>query len=182
MTHTSAHPALHLPPVGTLIAGRWLTGEHRLPVHDKYGGHVIAHDDQATREQVADAVAATHAASQRALLAPVDRARVLRTTADLLERDRAALVDLMIAEAGFTQADAQNEVDRAKVTLQLSAEEATRLVGETVCFGASAGQHGSDGAHGFPVGDVVRLCGAGGGFATRCLGRGGPRFWARGCS
>jgi len=141
MTHTSAHPALHLPPVGTLIAGRWLTGEHRLPVHDKYGGHVIAHVDQATREQVADAVAATHAASQRALLAPVDRARVLRTTADLLERDRAALVDLMIAEAGFTQADAQNEVDRAKVTLQLSAEEATRLVGETVCFGASAGQH-----------------------------------------
>lgn len=130
-----------LPETGSLINGQWLAGEGDVAVHDKFNGDVIARVAQATREQVALAVQTAADAAERDLLTPVDRARILRKTADLLERDRDQFVALMVAEAGFTVADAEGDLERSLVTLRLSAEEATRLVGETVAFGATPGQH-----------------------------------------
>jgi succinate-semialdehyde dehydrogenase/glutarate-semialdehyde dehydrogenase len=141
MKNETADIKLNLPPAGNLIAGKWARGEAEAAVFDKFTGRQVAQIEQATRGQVSQAVAATHAAAAKGLTAPVDRARILRKTTELLDQDRARFVDLMVAEAGFTLPDAQGELDRALVTLNLSAEEATRLVGETVSFGASAGQH-----------------------------------------
>lgn len=130
-----------LPETASLINGQWLAGDGDFAVHDKFNGDLVARVAQATREQVAIAVKTAADAVERDLLTPVDRARILRKTADLLDRDRDEFVALMVAEAGFTLADAEGELDRSLVTLRLSAEEATRLVGETVSFGATPGQH-----------------------------------------
>src|SRR5690606_20058990 len=72
---------------------------------------------------------------------PFERATVLRRAAALLDRHRRRFVDIMVAEAGFTLVDAEGEVDRAIVTLNLSADAALYLTGEMVPFGASPGAH-----------------------------------------
>lgn len=129
------------PPPGSLVAGRWLEGEREIAVLDKYTGQIAGSVMQATREQVAQAVQVTACAAAAQPLAPVDRARILHKTAELVDAQRQRFVSLMIAEAGFTVADASTEVDRSLITLHLCAEEATRLVGETVSFSATPGQH-----------------------------------------
>lgn len=54
---------------------------------------------------------------------------------------RAAFVDLMVTEAGFTPADAKSEIERALDTVQLSSEEAKRIIGEVVALDGNPGQH-----------------------------------------
>lgn len=138
---TASEFAVNPPAPGNLIAGRWIEGERDIPVLDKYTGEIAGRVTQASREQVAQAVRILSRAVQDKWLAPVDRAKVLRKTAELLDKQRNRFVSLMIAEAGFTIADAQTELDRSLITLNLCAEESTRLVGETVSFSATPGQH-----------------------------------------
>jgi succinate-semialdehyde dehydrogenase/glutarate-semialdehyde dehydrogenase len=132
---------LDLPPLMPLVGGRWIEGEAPFPVLDKFTGEVIARVAGASREQVAQAVRETGRAFEKGAPPPHERARILRRTAELIERRKSRFADMIVAETGFTTADAEGEVDRALVTLSLSAEEATRIVGETVPFGASPGQH-----------------------------------------
>ncbi|ARP90789.1 aldehyde dehydrogenase [Bordetella genomosp. 9] len=147
-----------MPATGTLIDGNWLDSPRRFPVLDKYTGQTIAQVCEATREQVADAVRVASAAARRGAPAPHERARVLRQAAALIESRREHFVQVMAAEAGFTLADANGEVDRAMVTLNLSAEEAVRLVGEMVPFAASPGAEKRLGfTQRFPVGVVCAI-------------------------
>jgi len=140
--NTDARDAsLLLPSTANLVAGCWAGGGREVAVLDKYTGQPIAHVIEATHEQVSHAVTIAQACVAKNPLAPVERARILRQTAVLLDADRARLAAIMIAETGFTASDAQGEIDRALITLNLAAEEATRLVGETVSFGATPGQH-----------------------------------------
>jgi succinate-semialdehyde dehydrogenase/glutarate-semialdehyde dehydrogenase len=46
-----------------------------------------------------------------------------------------------VAETGFTPADAAGDIARTIVTLNLCAEEATRITGQTADFAATPGQH-----------------------------------------
>src|SRR5690606_13375349 len=97
---------------------------------------------EATREQVHAAVAAArNAVDKMPVLQPIERANVLRKAADLLEARRDEIANLMVAETGFTPDDVIGDISRTLITLMLSAEEATRIVGETVSFAATPGQH-----------------------------------------
>ncbi|OZI52304.1 aldehyde dehydrogenase family protein [Bordetella genomosp. 4] len=147
-----------LPPTGQLINGQWLDGGPRFTVEDKFSGRPIAEVSSATREQVTEAVRVTRAAVDGGPPPPHDRAQVLRRAARLIESYRQRLVDVMVAEAGFTIVDANGEIDRAIVTLSLSADEALRLVGEVIPFGASPGAHRRMGfTQRFPIGVVCAI-------------------------
>lgn len=122
-----------------LINGEWAVSETAFPVLDKFSGEPFATVQSATRAQVADAVAIAKRASDAGCPAPYERARVLLEAARLIVAHKADFVDLMVREAGFTLLDAAGEVDRAKVTLELSAEVAKHLAGTVVPFGASPG-------------------------------------------
>ncbi len=126
---------------GNLINGQWRKGEVPLPVIDKYSGEQIALVSAATSAQVTQAVQIAQQAMERGAPPPAERAAILRRAATLLAERRTAFVDVMVAEAGFTQPDAAGEVDRAIITLGLTAEECTRIVGEMVPFAASPGAH-----------------------------------------
>ena len=78
-------------------------------------------------------------------LSRYERARVLDTCASLVERDKAAFADLVVAEAGKTVKQAQKEVLRCVNTLKLSADEARRNGGEVVPFDAYAGSEDRQG-------------------------------------
>ncbi|MEI2415097.1 aldehyde dehydrogenase family protein [Orrella sp. JC864] len=147
-----------LPPTGNLIAGLWVEGARPFAVLDKYSGRPIAHVTEASRDQVALAVRTAKKAADAGAPPPHDRARQLRRAALVLQTHRQRFVDVMVAEAGFTLADANGEIDRAMVTLELSADEAVRLVGEVVPFGASPGAHRRMGlTQRFPVGVVCAI-------------------------
>ncbi|MFT4117671.1 aldehyde dehydrogenase family protein [Bradyrhizobium sp.] len=135
-----------------LIDGEWLESESKFPVLDKFSGREFARVHSATREQVAHAVKVAKRAADAGCPAPYERARALYEASRLIHAHKEQFVDLMVAEAGFTIADAGGEVDRAKVTLELSAEVAKNIVGSVVPFGASPG---AERRIGFTVRDPV---------------------------
>lgn len=153
-------PALRavLPRTECLINGRWVAGVRGIPVFDKYTGATVAEVTEAAGTQVKEAVAVARSAADGDIPDPAERARVLRNAAGLLDARRASIAALLTAEAGFTAPDAQNEIDRAIVTLGLSAEACLRLQGDLVPFAASPGAHRRVGfTQRFPVGVVCAI-------------------------
>lgn len=128
-----------LPSTQTLIGGRRDAGEHLFAVHDRYTHARIAEVHAATRAQVAEAVRVARAAVSKAP-PPYDRARILRRAAELMTQKREMLIDLTVAEAGFTLAEAGSELLRALDTLELCAEEAKRITGEMMPLDGNPGQ------------------------------------------
>jgi succinate-semialdehyde dehydrogenase/glutarate-semialdehyde dehydrogenase len=130
-----------LAPALSFIDGRWVEGPDRFPVLDKYSGQVFAEVFAVSAEQVRQAVQAARKAFEAGAPPPHLRAAALYKCAELLGKYKSRFIDHMVAEAGLTLHDASGDVDRSIITLRLSAEEATRLIGEQVSFGASPGQH-----------------------------------------
>jgi succinate-semialdehyde dehydrogenase/glutarate-semialdehyde dehydrogenase len=130
-----------LPKLDLFIGGKWRSSDQGGIVLDKFGGDEIAGVAHASRGDVAEAVACAKAAFERGAPPPYDLARSLERAAALVLAHKDRFISFMMAEAGLTAADAGGDLDRSIVTLRLCAEEATRIVGETVPFGSSPGQH-----------------------------------------
>ena len=155
MTNSFPHK---IPPTGILISGNWKDSDTQFEVVDKFSGQTIANVSSASRADVTEAVRIAHTAYVQGPPAPYDRAQVLRNAVAGLESRRQQFIEVMVSEAGFTLADASGELDRAKVTLQICADEATRLTGELVPFAASPGAHNRIGfTQRFPIGPVCAI-------------------------
>jgi succinate-semialdehyde dehydrogenase/glutarate-semialdehyde dehydrogenase len=128
-----------LPQRGLLINGIWSDTDEHFPVRDKFSGTVLCEVAQASKAQVDNAIATAHAAFLKGPPPASERARILERLRDLLAARRQQLRLLIVAESGFTLADADGEIDRALITVRLCAEEATRIVGDTVPFGSQPG-------------------------------------------
>jgi len=74
-----------------------------------------------------------------------ERARILDACASLVEQDKAAFAELIVAEVGKTIRQAAREVLRCGNTLRLSADEARRNAGEVIPFDAYAGSENRQG-------------------------------------
>lgn len=123
------------------ISGKWVEGIKTFPVLDKTDQTTIAQVWEPSADQVAQAVDAARDAFTADKATPIDRAKWLRRAAELINLRRDEFQVVMMAEGGFTAADITAEIDRSLVTLSLAAEEATRIVGETVALAATPGQH-----------------------------------------
>jgi succinate-semialdehyde dehydrogenase/glutarate-semialdehyde dehydrogenase len=115
-----------------LIDGKEVSGDSATTVYDKFTAQPIAHFANASRSQVAQAVAAAAAAFKTHPLAPYDRYTILQRTAELVQQQAVELIESIVAESGFTVSDAKTELNRSVQTLILSAEEAKRIHGEMV--------------------------------------------------
>jgi acyl-CoA reductase-like NAD-dependent aldehyde dehydrogenase len=122
-----------------LIGGKWVDGESSSTLKDKFTGEVYGEMAIASHAQVEAAVSGAVRGQQACALTPYDRFKVLSGAARIVESRMEQLIDLMRAEAGFTRADGENEVRRCAQTLELSAEEAKRLVGDMVPMDAAQG-------------------------------------------
>lgn len=126
-----------------LIDGQWTAGlDTSVSVHDKFTLSPVSTLTLATQAQVTEAVDAAHAAFGAGAPGAHERGVILDRAAELIEQRSAAFVETMQAEAGFTVADAANEVQRCRQTMRLSAEEARRLAGEVVPIEGAPKQHG----------------------------------------
>ncbi len=138
----NAGGGLLLPDARLLVAGAWSDGARRAQVLDKFRLMPCTTLHLPSREQVAQAVAAAHAAWRAHKLSPHERGAILDRAATLLEQRRDELVRALQIEVGFPASDGVNELRRCVATFRLSAEEARNLRGEMVPIEGAAGQNG----------------------------------------
>ncbi len=121
------------------INGEWVSGVDEFTVTEKFTGERIAEVAIASRDQVYDAVAAAEHAFRTEVLSPYERYGILQRASSLVDERRDELVQIIIAESGFTYSDAVSEAKRCVQTLLLSGEEAKRIHGDVVPLEAAPG-------------------------------------------
>lgn len=124
------------------INGVWRDGAGTFEVFDKYLRNVIGHAHIADSVLVDDAVAAAKRAFQMGEIALPDRYSLLMRAHDILLRRKDEIIDVMVAETGFTVGDNISDFGRCVQTLLTSAEEAKRITGEMIPIAASPGHPG----------------------------------------
>lgn len=126
ITGTTAHPIY--------LAGRWVDSPQTLVVENPARpGEPAGSTYLATPEQYEEAVqAAVRAFAVTRKLPAYERGRALREIGAGITKRREELAALITAEAGKPIRDAFVEVDRAALVFRLAAEEAERMVGESI--------------------------------------------------
>ncbi|MBU8568541.1 aldehyde dehydrogenase family protein [Virgibacillus pantothenticus] len=115
-----------------LINGKWVGSEHTHKVYNKYTKELFSEIAVADEKLVDQAIKAAVNAHEQTTFTPEHRYQVLMRMADLLLEKQEELAMIITKEVGKPIADANVEVMRSVSTLQLSAEEAKKLVGEII--------------------------------------------------
>jgi putative phosphonoacetaldehyde dehydrogenase len=113
-----------------LLEGRLRDREPAIPVMNPYTGETVGHVSSDTADDVALATAALAGCGRR--LPPAERRRVLAGAAGLVAKRETELAELITAEAGLCVRDSTAEVRRARTNLEVAAEEAVRVRGESL--------------------------------------------------
>lgn len=142
-----------------LIGGEWVGTEKMIPVRDPYDDSVIDTVPAGTPADVKRAIdcAAKGFLASRAL--PVHkRIEILNKVASLI-RDRFDDFATTIAREGSkTIREARKETNRCINTITISAEEARRIVGETLPFDSAPGSENRVGYYyRFPIGIIAAI-------------------------
>ncbi len=152
VTTTRPHPIY--------LAGRWVESPDPLTIRnparpDEPAGHTF----NATPEQYEEAVAAAVDAFEETRRLPAyERGRILREISAGIRERREELGRLIATEAGKPIRDALVEVDRATLTFRLGAEEAERMVGETIPLDLMPASRGRVGiTRRFPIGPIAAI-------------------------
>lgn len=116
-----------------LLNGKFVSEGSAVEVRAPFDGEVVGTVSYGTREQAQQAItAAQRAFATTKRLPAYERQRVLRTVAEELRRRKEEFARLLAIEAGKPLKAARAEVERAVFTVQIGAEEATRIGGETL--------------------------------------------------
>src|SRR5262245_37896179 len=142
------------------LAGRWVESDDVLTVENP------AHPDEpagstfhATEAQYDEAVEAAVAAFDVTRTLPAyERGAILRNISAGIKARREELGRLIALEAGKPIRDSLIEVDRATLTFRLGAEEAERMVGETIPLDLMPSSKGRVGiTRRFPIGPIAAI-------------------------
>ncbi len=116
------------------LAGRWVTSPDVLTIDNPARpGEPAGATYLATAEQYEEAVTGAQRAFMETRRLPAyERGRALRFISDGVRARRDELAATLAAEAGKPIRDAYTEVDRASLVFRLGAEEAERMIGETI--------------------------------------------------
>lgn len=125
------------------LGGQWQDKTEKIEVTNPYDGSVVDAVPRGTPEDV-DAAVATLVEGARIMrkMPAYDRCRILRKAAALMAERVDDLAQIISREEGKILAEAQLEATRAGEVLDLSAEEARRLQGETIPLDAAPGGAG----------------------------------------
>ncbi|WP_440311668.1 aldehyde dehydrogenase family protein [Leucobacter chromiireducens] len=123
-----------IAPAGQLpIGAEWRAVAANQDIVFPFDGSVIAQAPVSDVADSRDALDAAEAArAEVAALTTAQRKSVLTAVQHRLEEHAERLIDLLVLETGKPRVDCQTEVSRTIVTLQATAEEASRVHGETV--------------------------------------------------
>ena len=147
-------------PHPIFLAGRWVESDDPLEIANPADPSTPAGATfNASEAQYEEAVTAAVAAFETTRTLPAyERGRILREISAGIKARREELGRLIALEAGKPIRDALVEVDRATLTFRLGAEEAERMIGETIpldLMPASKGRMGI--TRRFPVGPIAAI-------------------------
>ena len=148
-----------MKPQKILVAGSWEESPHLHEIHSPFDGRVVGGTFLASPEQMERAVIGAQAGFERMrALGAWERSEILRKTASGISARREELAALLSAEAGKPIRDARAEIDRGALTFRLAAEEAERIIGETIPLDLAPSSKGRLGiTRRFPVGPVLGI-------------------------
>ncbi len=142
-----------------LIGEKWMDKDEKIDVRNPYNNDLI---DTVPSGDVADVEAAFQAAEEgfeinRAL--PVhERISILYRTAEILRERQEDFAKTIASEGSKTIKEARKEASRCIDTITISAEEARRVVGETIPFDSREGSENRLGYYyRFPIGIIVAI-------------------------
>ncbi len=128
------------------IAGEWIDTEEKIEVLNPYNGEVVDTVPNAAPQAVEKALAsAARGAQVMAELPAYQRFTILMKAAGLLMERQEEFARLISQESGKALWESRLEVVRAAETIELSAEEAKRIRGETIPLDAASGGKGKFG-------------------------------------
>lgn len=122
------------------INGQWVTSNQTSEeVVNPYTGQVIGTRTDATEQDVENALVSAYEAKKEIAKIPAhERAKILKKAATLLEERKEEFAKIISQELGKPMKYTLDEVSRSIETLELSGEEAKRLIGESIPGDASA--------------------------------------------
>ena len=140
-------------------------GEERIEVLDSlkvtnpYSGDIVGEVPCANLTSVRQAIISAQKGAQLSKgLTAFKRSAILEDVVKLLEERKEEFAQLIISEGIKTIREARKEVDRCMSTLKLSAEESSRINGETLSFDSV---EGSESKHGYfvkePLGIITAI-------------------------
>jgi glyceraldehyde-3-phosphate dehydrogenase (NADP+) len=141
------------------IAGEWLDTEEKIEVLNPYNEEVVDTVPNAAPQEVEKALeSAARGAQIMAELPAYQRFSILMKAAGLLLERQEEFARLISQESGKALWESRLEVARAAETVELSAEEAKRIRGETIPLDAASGGKGKFGfSLRVPCGVVVAI-------------------------
>lgn len=149
---TAVDPALH-------VASQRIADGPTLVVREPWSGDELARVVMADAARAeAATVAAVRAFEALRALSNFDRKAILAKTAAAVSRRAEEFATVLAREAGKPITLARGEVARAIATLELGAEEATRIVGEVIPLDVTAPSRGYSGSWvRVPAGPVIAI-------------------------
>lgn len=128
------------------IAGQWTEAQDTIEVLNPFDGSLVDTVPHAGPKEVDQALeSATRGARIMAELPAYERYSILTKTAGLLREKQENFALLISKESGKALWESRFEVVRAAETIELSAEEAKRIRGETIPLDAASGGQGKFG-------------------------------------
>ena len=128
------------------IAGQWTEAQDTIEVLNPFDGSLVDTVPHADPKEVDQALeSATRGARIMAELPAYERYSILTKTAGLLRENQEDFALLISKESGKALWESRFEVVRAAETIELSAEEAKRIRGETIPLDAASGGQGKFG-------------------------------------
>ncbi|WP_208585986.1 aldehyde dehydrogenase family protein [Gracilibacillus suaedae] len=139
-----------------LIAGQWIAAEQTFDVYDPQDNRLIAKVPLATENDMLLAIEKAEEAYLSNKPWPThERMAVLQRVASYIEENKERYAETIALEGSKTIQEARMEVKRAIQTIQISAEEARRINGETINFDQSeTGENRVGYYYRFPVGVI----------------------------
>ncbi len=142
-----------------LLNGEWVDRERKIMVRDPFDDSQIDTVPCATREDVDKAFeAATKGFEIAKKLTVYERSQILSRTASLISANFEDFARLIAMESSKTIREARKETSRCINTLTVSAEEAKRILGETIPFSSFPGGEKRHGYYyRFPIGIILAI-------------------------
>jgi acyl-CoA reductase-like NAD-dependent aldehyde dehydrogenase len=142
-----------------IVGGKKRKSDQLKKVRFPYDGEVIAEVYQASDDDLEDAVVSAAEGFEITRKLPSHaRSRILYNLLDQMEKRTEELVESLVMEGGKTQNVARGEVERAKETVRVAAEEAKRIDGEIIPIDWTEAGEGRMGfVRRFPLGPVLGI-------------------------
>jgi glyceraldehyde-3-phosphate dehydrogenase (NADP+) len=142
-----------------LLDGQWVNRDETIDVVDPFDDSRIDTVPRAGRKDVEIALAAAVRGFEiTRKMAVHERARVLYRTAEIVGGRQEAFAECIAREGSKTIGEARKEAGRAVNTLTVAAEEAKRVLGETIPFDSFPGGEKRRGFYyRFPIGVILAI-------------------------